>query len=176
LGEWQDTDDINTAIWLEEHYDLIPSTQKVNDVIKIIAESHKFHPVRDYLTSLKWNGKPRVDRWLSVYLGVLDTEYARLVGKTWLISAIARILEPGCQVDNVWILEGEQGVYIAFPDLVKYKTLFTFNPFGVEPFFRIPQVSPGAIQIQPLSGLDNYVIYLMYFTQSGNAISIRLSA
>jgi hypothetical protein len=59
---------------------------------------------------------------------------------------------------------------IAFPDLVKYKTP-TFNPFGVGSFFFyiLPQVSPGAIQIQPLSGLKSYVIVL-YFTQSGNAI------
>jgi predicted P-loop ATPase len=111
LGEWQDTDDINTAIWLEKHYNLIASPQKVSDVIKIIAQHHKFHPVRDYLTERDWDGKPRVDRWLSVYLGVLDTEYARLVGKTWLISAVARILDPGCKVDNVLILEGEQGLY-----------------------------------------------------------------
>jgi putative DNA primase/helicase len=111
LGEWQDTDDTDTAIWLEEYYDLKPSSQKVSEVIKSIARHHKFHPVRDYLSSLNWDGKSRVDNWLSVYLGVLDTEYARLVGKTWLISAIARIMTPGCQVDNVLILEGEQGIF-----------------------------------------------------------------
>jgi hypothetical protein len=111
LGEWQDTDDTDTAIWLEEYYDLKPSTQKVSEVIKNIARHHKFHPVRDYLIERDWDGKPRVDRWLSVYLGVLDTEYARLVGKTWLISAIARIMMPGCKVDNILILEGEQGIF-----------------------------------------------------------------
>jgi predicted P-loop ATPase len=133
LGEWQDTDDINTAIWLEKHYNLITSPQKVSDVIKIIAQHHKFHPVRDYLTERDWDGKPRVDRWLNVYLGVLDTEYARLVGKTWLISAVARILEPGCKVDNVLILEGEQGLYksTALRLLCQDDSWFNDTPFDL---------------------------------------------
>jgi predicted P-loop ATPase/primase-polymerase (primpol)-like protein len=133
LGEWQDTDDINTAIWLEAHYGLKPSTQKVSDVIKLIAQHHKFHPVREYLTSLKWDGKSRVNNWLSVYLGVLDTKYARLVGKTWLISAIARIMTPGCKVDNVLILEGEQGSYksTALRLLCQNDAWFNDTPFDL---------------------------------------------
>jgi predicted P-loop ATPase len=111
LGNWQDTDDLNTAVWLDEHYNLTASAQIVSEATKLIAQHHKFHPVRDYLTSLKWDGKSRVDHWLSVYLGVLDTKYAGMVGKTWLISAVARIMKPGCKADNVLILEGEQGAY-----------------------------------------------------------------
>jgi hypothetical protein len=48
---------------------------------------------------------------------------------------------------------------IAFPDLVKYKPLLTFNPIRVDPFFRIPQVSPGAIQIISLRSLLRFNPY-----------------
>jgi hypothetical protein len=75
-----------------------------------IAYENKFHPVQEYLSSLTWDGKPRLKNWLHVYFGADDTEYNGNVGKWWLISAVARAMHPGCQVDYCLILEGEQGI------------------------------------------------------------------
>jgi predicted P-loop ATPase len=78
----------------------------------IVAEAHAraFHPVRDYLDRLRWDGVPRLDTWLSHYLGTDGTPYARGVGRMFLIGAVARIYRPGCKMDYMPVLEGAQGI------------------------------------------------------------------
>jgi hypothetical protein len=69
-----------------------------------------FHPVKEYLTGLIWDGKPRLDTMLSYYCEAPNSEYTRAVGSMFMIAMVARIFEPGCKVDNVLILEGAQGI------------------------------------------------------------------
>jgi predicted P-loop ATPase len=61
------------------------------------------------LESIAWDGINRLDTWLTTYLGVEDSNYARAVGARWLISAVARIYRPGVKADCCLILEGPQG-------------------------------------------------------------------
>lgn len=85
------------------------------DVIEAVGEMATFHPVRNYLNDLPtWDGVARVETWLMDYCAVSpnDQDHARYiseVGKRWLISAVARVLMPGCKADGVLILEGRQG-------------------------------------------------------------------
>jgi hypothetical protein len=81
----------------------------VRKAIDMRARERPFHPLRDHLNSLVWDGTPRCDRWLSAYLGTDLTEYTKAIGRMFLISAIARVFEPGCQADYMLVLEGEQG-------------------------------------------------------------------
>ena len=67
--------------------------------------------MREYLDSWKWDGTPRLDHWLVKYLGCPDNDYTGAVGSRWLISAVARVMQPGCKADCVLILEGPQGSY-----------------------------------------------------------------
>jgi hypothetical protein len=79
------------------------------------AEERPFHPVRDYLNSLHWDGHcnaadlTRLDIWLSHCLGVRDTPYTRKIGRMFLIAMVARVFKPGCKADYMLILEGDQG-------------------------------------------------------------------
>ena len=61
-------------------------------------------PVFDYLDAL-WDGKPRVDRWLTTYAGAEDSEYVRAVGALMLIAGVRRIRKPGCKFDEMLVLE-----------------------------------------------------------------------
>lgn len=74
-----------------------------------IAQESSFHPVRDYLRSLRWDGTPRI---AEVLRDVLDSDapaIASTVIRKWMVSAVARALKPGCKVDTVLILAGPQG-------------------------------------------------------------------
>ena len=74
------------------------------------AKDNRFHPVRDYLRSLTWDGTRRIDYWLEQCLGAPSSKFNRLVGRKTLIAAVARAFRPGCKVDTVLVLEGPQGI------------------------------------------------------------------
>lgn len=63
----------------------------------------------EYVQSVRWDGKERLSTWLEVYLGARGGDLNARVGRAWMVSAMARALSPGCQVDHVLVLEGEQG-------------------------------------------------------------------
>ncbi len=86
------------------------SVEIAGQALQTATRDHPFHPVRAYLDSLTWDGVERLDRWLSIYIGAKDTEYARAVGSRWLISAVARIFLPGAKAYCYLILEGPQGI------------------------------------------------------------------
>lgn len=110
---WSSQDDTELNMWLERRgvYVSREITERAADVV---AHKNPYHPVREYLSSLQWDGRPRIANWLCAYLGAPVPETAKAiyfsaVGAKWLVSAVARIMEPGCQADHVLILEGPQG-------------------------------------------------------------------
>ncbi|MBY4866768.1 virulence protein E [Burkholderia anthina] len=108
VGEWTDRDDARCALWLGQRYAVSPRADLISDAVFLVAERNSFHEVRDYLASLTWDGKPRLQSWLVTYLGAEDTEYVRLAGFKWLVASVGRVMKPGCKMDNVLILEGAQ--------------------------------------------------------------------
>jgi putative DNA primase/helicase len=105
---WTDEHDVLTAAWLQ-HEGISVSKEIACQAVHAVAREHSFHPIRDYLNSLKWDGVGRIDHWLSRYLGACQSDYARAVGSKFLIGAVARVLKPGAKNDTCLILEGSQG-------------------------------------------------------------------
>jgi predicted P-loop ATPase len=109
LPTWQDEDATRLVSWLHRQWKIRVSTALAHGVANVVGRRVSYHPVRDYLDGLKWDGIVRLERWLTTYLGAEDTEYTRAVGARWCVSAVARVREPGCQVDHMLVLEGPQG-------------------------------------------------------------------
>ena len=106
---WSDADDLHLAAWCQQrHAYLRPKT--CADAVQIVARDVQYHPVRERLNTLVWDGNPRLESWLATYMGVVDTAYTRAVGKAWLVSAVARIMRPGVKADHILIFEGAQGI------------------------------------------------------------------
>ena len=78
--------------------------------VRAVAELNRYHPVKDWLESLHHDGKPRLDTWLTRYLGVDASPYSRAVGRAFLVAMVARVMRPGCKHDHVLVLGGAQGI------------------------------------------------------------------
>ena len=74
------------------------------------AEERPFHPVREYLTALTWDGVARVETFARDCLGAKDSDLVRGYMRCFFIGSVARAMVPGCQLDTVLVLEGAQGV------------------------------------------------------------------
>jgi len=107
--EWTPNHDVLATEWLH-HQGIFVSVDVTGQAIEAVARECPFHPVRTYLNNLTWDGTSRLESWLSEYLGVDPSPYAAAVGSRWMISAVARVFEPGSKADCCLILEGEQGI------------------------------------------------------------------
>ena len=109
-GPWTDQDDVLLTAWFEREYDLVLKDGPVRGAVSVVSRISAVHPIRDFLNGLEWDGVPRANRWLIDFGGAKNTPYVRAVSGMWLLSAVARAFRPGCQVDHVLILEGDQGI------------------------------------------------------------------
>lgn len=106
-----DTDSIKIKDWLTHHWRMEPGKERIDEVLVQLASENEFHPVRDYLDGLHWDGVLRLETWLKDYLKALGPkEYLKSIGTKTLLAMVARIYEPGIKFDNVLILEGIQGI------------------------------------------------------------------
>jgi predicted P-loop ATPase len=104
-------DDASSArLWLliEEKFKFRASKDYFDTVIADAARQNSFHPVRDYLNSLKWDGNPRIDTWLTVYAKAEDTPYTRAVGALMLTAGVRRIRQPGVKFDEMLVFESQK--------------------------------------------------------------------
>lgn len=111
VHRYGETDLTRCQIHLES-FGLKPSKEAVHDVIVSTARLVSVNPAREYFDGLKWDRVPRLDHWLTYYLGA-DTqppEYLSMVGPKWLMGAVSRVYEPGAKFDYMLILEGRQGL------------------------------------------------------------------
>jgi predicted P-loop ATPase len=125
-GQWEEIDDIILAEWLQ-HHEVVVNPRIAQQAAFRVAFDNKFHPVRDYLNSLTWDGVKRLDGFLENYFGVRpspveagneeDTDralaeraYHQAVGSKFIIGMVARVMRPGCKSDCAAVFEGPQGL------------------------------------------------------------------
>lgn len=85
------------------------TTNTINEVVQHLSYVNKFHPVRDYVKSLQWDGVKRVDTWIKDYAkGVAPEPYLSDISRKFLVAMVERIFRPGCMYRQVLILEGPQ--------------------------------------------------------------------
>lgn len=106
---WEDSDDAQLRFYFESSYG-IDSSKKLDDEVVSVAHNNSFHKIRDYLSSLVWDGVKRLDTFFIDYLGAADTEYVRAVTRKMLIAAVDRVMRPGSKWDNMLVLVGPQGI------------------------------------------------------------------
>lgn len=94
--------------YIEAIYGIV-STNKIEDALSLEFERQSFHPIQDYLKSLKWDKKERLDSLLIDYFGAEDNKYTREAIRKPLVAAIARVFNPGKKFDLVLVLVGSQG-------------------------------------------------------------------
>ena len=90
---------------IDREYHFQPPLDYFKMVVKDLAWQNSFHPVKQYLDKLVWDGIPRIDTWLIECAGVEDSEYTRAVSSIVLIAAVKRIYHPGCKYDEMVVLE-----------------------------------------------------------------------
>ena len=110
--------DLLLGNWLSKKYGLPAITrQAIMEGMETVAYENPWHPIREWLLGLQWDGKPRAAKWLIWVIGEDPealapnlVEYLTLVGQFWLVGMVKRVMEPGCKFDYCPVLEGKGGL------------------------------------------------------------------
>lgn len=131
-GEWDGDDATHFKVLLSEQLGIDFDVKQIHEVALVCAKEKAFHPVRDYIDKLKWDGQPRLSTWLSRYCGAIHTEYTSFVGRKTLIAAVSRVFRPGCKFDHVLVFEGDQGIGKSFLWEQLASPFFTDAPLSIQ--------------------------------------------
>lgn len=106
---WSSHDDSALFSLIQADYGL-KSRQDFADALKNVSMRNKFHPVRELLDSLTWDGKEHIRSLLPECLGAEDSDYTYQVMRLWMLGAVSRVYKPGNKFDYTIILQGSQGI------------------------------------------------------------------
>ena len=102
---WTDADDAETRRYIELKYKL-HSVQKCDDALRIVFAKNQYHPVRDLVNTLVWDGQSRITEFLTKWTKCEDTSYTREVSRLIFAGGIHRLYNPGCKFDDMPVLIG----------------------------------------------------------------------
>lgn len=101
--------DVNQIEWYLERTYEIKNYKAIGKAMNIIASQNHFHPIKEYMEKLKWDGVSRIADVLPKYLGADRCEYNTEVMTLLMQAMIHRIYEPGCKYEIMMCLVGGQG-------------------------------------------------------------------
>ena len=93
---------------MEKNYGL-KNDRIINKVLNIVASENRYHPIRECLERLKWDGQQRINNLLPRYLGADCDNYTKEIMRLLMLAAIHRVYEPGCKFEIMVCLVGGQG-------------------------------------------------------------------
>ena len=108
-ADWTDLDDAGLRGYLQRRWKF-KSDKDLLNALELAFAKYAFHPVREYLKPLVWDGTPRLDALLIDCFDAEDTPYTRAVARKWMAAAVARVMRPGCKFDAALVLVGPQGI------------------------------------------------------------------
>ena len=85
------------------------TSRTITEGMLTAAGMRRFHPVREYLAGLRWDGRERLSHWTNHVLATPDTDYVRGVNRAFLIGAVRRVMHPGSKHDAMLVFSGPQG-------------------------------------------------------------------
>jgi putative DNA primase/helicase len=109
-GYWRDIDTTRLRVWIANNYRLDVGADLVDAVVESVAHRQARHPVREYLAGLQWDGTFRIATMFEHYFGAPTSIYHAEIARMWMVSGVARVMQPGCQADYMIVLEGVQGI------------------------------------------------------------------
>lgn len=140
LGDVTDAVDLLLGKYLTDQYGL-PSIARasLSEAIQTVAHTRRFHPIREQLQAMEWDGVSRIDKWLVHAMGETPAtlrpallEYLQIVGRCWLLGMVYRVMEPGCKFDYCPVLEGEGGLRKStLVEILASTPFFSDTPFEV---------------------------------------------
>jgi len=114
LGWYRENDNLTDVdlkflvLYFEKHYGLA-NEKRIDDVIKVVANENRYHPVQDYLNALQWDGVERIRYGLHHFLGAEVSNYTYEVMKLFMMGTISRVFRPGIKFEVMLCLVGGQG-------------------------------------------------------------------
>lgn len=100
---WNDSDDAGLRLYLSRVWGIVGKSI-IDDALSVAMLQNTFHPVREYLSSLTWDGIERIDTLLMRTMRAEDTALTRAVTRKWMVAACKRVFEPGCKFDTMLVL------------------------------------------------------------------------
>lgn len=154
--EMEDYDESNLFKHFEQKYDFA-NERIVTHALNIVSHQNAFHPIREYLESLEWDGVPRLERIFIDCFGVDDSLYSREVGLKFFVGAVRRVFIPASKMDYIPVLVSEEGLgksrFIKrMAKLWGSDSFYTFNG-GKEAYEQLRGV--WLMEIAELNGVQN---------------------
>lgn len=104
-----DSDDAQLRLYLEKAYAIV-HRGSIADAMTVVLRANSYHPIKQYLDPLVWDGVERLDDLFIMTLGAPDTDLTRAITRKAFAAAVGRIYRPGLKFDHVTTIIGEQGI------------------------------------------------------------------
>lgn len=102
---WSDTDDAAMRNYIEIEYGIRHRTN-LADALTLLSQERQYHPIKQIIEAIKWDGQERIAGMLIKWLGCEDSAYSREVSRLIFAGGINRIYRPGCKYDDMPVLVG----------------------------------------------------------------------